>query len=409
MKKTAEYPFKAMDIRCRVAEEDVNLDGKADVLGLSIKMPLERNFHVLLVKLLLLFDCKVQNHARVSYEGLAFVEHGSALPGAALLVTGELRWRQQQPLHHNARDDRYKVCSEVVHPPSPAHCGRDGAEPPGSVSGSSPTGLRWWAAVVGLFWCCRLHDGLAAPHCRPARTATPGSSGVSAVPVMLCRAVAAAVKCLELELSFSSAWCVAEEDVNLDGKADVLGLSIKMPVEQNFHVLLVKLLLLFDCKVQNHARVSYEGLAFVEHGSALPGAALLVTGELRWRQQQPLHHNARDDRYKRSVIDNSRLSSFALERILKDYAKRNVTTHLSNVLSTWKKAKGTPSHFEITVKIRYPTEVILFRPGLWQVLKQAWIQYLAFLFVFLMVGRCAKEFVLGSRILETFSQHDAIQ
>lgn len=44
----------------QVAEEDVNLDGKADVLGLSIKMPLERNFHVLLVKLLLLFDCKVK-------------------------------------------------------------------------------------------------------------------------------------------------------------------------------------------------------------------------------------------------------------------------------------------------------------------------------------------------------------
>lgn len=50
-----------------------------------------------------------QKQARVSYEGLAFVEHGSALPGAALLVTGELRWRQQQPLHHDAQDDRYKV------------------------------------------------------------------------------------------------------------------------------------------------------------------------------------------------------------------------------------------------------------------------------------------------------------
>ncbi|KAM7303967.1 hypothetical protein ISCGN_013869 [Ixodes scapularis] len=91
--------------------------------------------------------------------------------------------------------------STPLHQPTAAEMAPN---PPGSVSGTSPAGLRWWAAVVGLFWCCRLHDRLTAPHRRPARTATPGSSGVSTVPVMLCGAVAATVKCLELELSGSS-------------------------------------------------------------------------------------------------------------------------------------------------------------------------------------------------------------
>ncbi|KAM7298198.1 kinesin-like protein KIF23 [Ixodes scapularis] len=37
------------------------------------------------------------------------------------------------------------VCSEVVHPPSPAHCGRDGAEPPGQRVWDFPS----WSPLVG--------------------------------------------------------------------------------------------------------------------------------------------------------------------------------------------------------------------------------------------------------------------
>ncbi|XP_042145451.1 uncharacterized protein LOC120838008 [Ixodes scapularis] len=72
-----------------------------------------------------------------------------------------------------------QVCSEVVHPPSSAHCGRDGAEPLGRCVWDFPS----WSPLVGggrwSFWCFRLHDRLAAPHCRPARTATPVSSCIS--------------------------------------------------------------------------------------------------------------------------------------------------------------------------------------------------------------------------------------
>lgn len=107
---------------------------------------------------------------------------GGLRPALGVLAAGAKRLRRSAPRS-----------STPLHQPTAAEMAPN---PPGSVSGTSPAGLRWWAAVVGLFWCCRLPDGLAAPHCRSARTATPGSSGVSAVPVMLCRAVAATVKCL---------------------------------------------------------------------------------------------------------------------------------------------------------------------------------------------------------------------
>ncbi|KAM7313299.1 uncharacterized protein ISCGN_003174 [Ixodes scapularis] len=55
------------------------------------------------------------------------------------------------------------VCSEVVHSPSPAHCGRDGAAPPGRRVWDFPS----WSPLVGggrwSFWCFRLHDRLTAP------------------------------------------------------------------------------------------------------------------------------------------------------------------------------------------------------------------------------------------------------
>ncbi|KAG0419433.1 hypothetical protein HPB47_004116 [Ixodes persulcatus] len=78
-----------------------------------------------------------------------------------------------------------QVCSEVVHP-----------------TFTSPLRPRWRRTPRAA--CLGLPQLVSA-----ARTATPVSSGVSAVPVMLCGAVAATGKCLELELSFSSAWCVS--------------------------------------------------------------------------------------------------------------------------------------------------------------------------------------------------------
>lgn len=194
-----------------------------------------------------------------------------------------------------------------------------------------------------------------------------------------------------------------EEDFDSDGKMDELVLTVKMPLPKSFDVRNVKILLLFDCRIKAYARVSYEGLAFVNHDSSIPGSQLSLTGELRLHQGELVRHWSHDRRFEHSVIqeDSSIMSSFNLGFILDEYSKRNVTTKLSNIQSTWTTALGA-AHFSANLRIRYPVEIVWYRPGTWLVLKHAWTQYLAFLAIFLFLGQRVKEFVFANEILETY-------
>lgn len=194
-----------------------------------------------------------------------------------------------------------------------------------------------------------------------------------------------------------------EEDFDSDGKMDELILSIKMPLPGSFGVLNVKTLLLFDCKIETYTEVSYEGLAFVDHTSSIPGSGLSLVGELRLHQKELLQLGSRNHRFEHSVLegDSSAVSAFNLDHILGDYLKRNVTTQLSSVQSTWKTASNA-THFLANVRIKYPVEILWYCPGMWQVLRHAWTQYLAFLAIFLFLGERTKEFVFANQVLETY-------
>ncbi|KAL3185170.1 hypothetical protein MRX96_031046 [Rhipicephalus microplus] len=175
-----------------------------------------------------------------------------------------------------------------------------------------------------------------------------------------------------------------EEDFDYDGKMDELSLGIQMPLPRKFDVLCVKILLLFDCRIATYTRVSYEG-------------------ELRLHQKELLRPGSHDSRFEHSIItqDSSSMSSFSLDYILDLYSRRNVTTQLSSVQSTWRAASNA-THFFAKLRIKYPVEILWYRPGVWQVLKHAWTQYLAFLAIFLLLGERMKEFVFGNQILETY-------
>ncbi|XP_070385900.1 transmembrane protein 231 isoform X2 [Dermacentor albipictus] len=193
-----------------------------------------------------------------------------------------------------------------------------------------------------------------------------------------------------------------EEDFDSDGKMDELNLSVKMPLPKKFDVLRVKILLLFDCRIATYTRVSYEGLAFIDHSSSISGSELSLTGELRLHQKELLRRGSHDSRFEHSIInlDSSSVSTFSLDFILDEYSKRNVTTQLYNVQSTWRAASGA-THFLANLRIKYPVEILWYRPGVWQVLKHAWTQYLAFLAIFLLLGERTKEFVFA-RSMDTW-------
>uniref|UniRef100_A0A3B3DTN4 Transmembrane protein 231 n=1 Tax=Oryzias melastigma TaxID=30732 RepID=A0A3B3DTN4_ORYME len=154
---------------------------------------------------------------------------------------------------------------------------------------------------------------------------------------------------------------VREEDLNQDGKLDLLTLQLQLPLRNTEEVYSVQLLLTF----------SYQLFVSVVDGSS-PFA-----------------------------------SAYDLENIVRSYQARNLTTVLSCPMPVWTVGRAAGSPFELNVEIRYPVEVTAltlsstYRPGFWETIKFAWIQYVSILLVFIWVFERIQRFVFQNQVLTT--------
>lgn len=166
-----------------------------------------------------------------------------------------------------------------------------------------------------------------------------------------------------------------------------------------------------------------ETLAYVHYASGLPGRALDFDGELTLRQTWPLTVRGWRDRawppvrpvglmwwcvimhgstwqvvggYKSLYSDEPLLdaeSSTLAARdlvpstILRRYRSRNVTTHVQGEY-VWSRqaaqaydASASRPVFNLTASLRYPVTRVSYTPEVAEVLKSAWMQYLAMLVV----------------------------
>nr|CAD7437698.1 unnamed protein product [Timema bartmani] len=201
-----------------------------------------------------------------------------------------------------------------------------------------------------------------------------------------------------------------EEDINQDGKFDELNIEIQVQLQQTDIALSVKLFLLFDYKLYKMSVFHMESLGVVQHSSSLPGARLDVVADLRLVQKQLLYSRGRDSRFNMSVFDLTRLvpDAFNLQTLFKEYARRNVavcslsvTTRLSNVYPLWTAGRASDMPFIVSAVVHYPEETILYRPGFWQVIKWAWVQYLSVFIIFVFIFRLIKEYVFSNQLVFT--------
>ncbi|XP_057671454.1 transmembrane protein 231-like [Diorhabda carinulata] len=80
--------------------------------------------------------------------------------------------------------------------------------------------------------------------------------------------------------------------------------------------------------------------------------------------------------YDRPIIEDQYESKhFLIENIVERYNDRNVSTHLTNIYTFIK--KENLQTFKLKLNVKYPEDSIYYRPGFWQVLKIAWVQYIA--------------------------------
>ncbi|KAL2094027.1 hypothetical protein ACEWY4_011339 [Coilia grayii] len=205
-----------------------------------------------------------------------------------------------------------------------------------------------------------------------------------------------------------------EEDQNQDGKLDLLNLQLELPVSSEEQVYSIQLLLTFSYQLFRMSTVVMQTLAFVQHSSPVPGSQLFVSGDLCLEQRVPLPHRGLHTTYNVSVIDGNSpfASSYDLVNIIGEYQKRNLTTVFSCPSPVWTVGRAAEAPFKISAVVRYPVEVISYRPGFWEMIKLAWIQYVSVLLIFLWVFRRIQDFVYQNQVLPTvpvlpFKQHTA--
>ncbi|XP_059402142.1 transmembrane protein 231 [Carassius carassius] len=180
---------------------------------------------------------------------------------------------------------------------------------------------------------------------------------------------------------------VQEEDRNQDGKSDFLVLQINIPLKPEEQMFGVQLLLTFSYQLFRMSTVVMQTLAFVQRSSPVPGSQLFICGDLKLNQRTPLPHRGLHSTYNVSVINGSSLfaSTYDLTNIIRLYQQRNLTTDLSGVIPVWTLGRAVNSPFQISAQINYPEETITYRPGFWETIKFAWIQFVSILLIFLLV------------------------
>uniref|UniRef100_I3JY08 Transmembrane protein 231 n=1 Tax=Oreochromis niloticus TaxID=8128 RepID=I3JY08_ORENI len=220
---------------------------------------------------------------------------------------------------------------------------------------------------------------------------------------------------------------VREEDQNQDGKLDLLVFQLQLPLKPNEQVYSIQLLLTFSYQLFRMSTVVMQSLAYVQHSSCVPGAKLFISGDLRLQQRTPLPHRGLYNIYNESVIDGSSpfASAYDLENIIRTYQDRNLTTVLSCPMPLWTIGRAAAAPFELKAEIRYPVEGLMFdtpdsgvwclifvivsaltspstyRPGFWETIKFAWIQYVSILLIFLWVFERIQTFVFQNQVLTT--------
>lgn len=192
-----------------------------------------------------------------------------------------------------------------------------------------------------------------------------------------------------------------ENDTNRDGVNDILQLKVEFSgLSQT--VSSVQLMLFFQVKLSLFSSLVMQSLVHISPSYSSPSARLWVGGELALRQKTPLPAVGRYLYYNTSIFNTGSLfaADYGTAKILSSYQRRNITTVLENVYLVWE--SGTSSgNFTLEMELLYPVQTITYVPGFWQLVKFAWIQYLALLVVFWTVLRCLQSFVFRNQIILT--------
>ncbi|KAJ8600718.1 hypothetical protein CTAYLR_003929 [Chrysophaeum taylorii] len=212
-----------------------------------------------------------------------------------------------------------------------------------------------------------------------------------------------------------------EIDKNRDAIPDRLHLSVLVPLQRGETILASSFVAFFNVKLRNRARLEMETIAYSGANSPLPGSALFVDGDYTLRQRWPLRAKGG---YQLPYDNTPLLDPTSLDlaanqavfpRLLAAYRQRNNTMNFDGRYEVWTPVLAPVDNdfghqtFNLTVNLHVKTADVLYTPTASEVLKVAWIQYLAIFVVvaYLLDQLCA--FVFYNQLVDTEMTVETLQ
>ena len=211
-------------------------------------------------------------------------------------------------------------------------------------------------------------------------------------------------------------------DDNHDGLNDRLEFSLAMPLKPTEQVSGMSAMLLADVALQDRAKVAFDTALLVHYDSGAAINNVQLSGDLQLRQTWPLQVRggmklpyAESPLLPLVVPAGTSESRYSAASIADHASARNLTSifALTYALAEHVQTGGVPlthdlHYFNATISLRVPQQQVWYTPGVSEVLKWAWVQYVSlFVVVSFLVNRLSS-FVFRHQLLHTYSTADIL-
>ncbi|KAJ3031206.1 UNVERIFIED_CONTAM: Chromodomain-helicase-DNA-binding protein 1-like [Siphonaria sp. JEL0065] len=178
---------------------------------------------------------------------------------------------------------------------------------------------------------------------------------------------------------------VSEVDETNDGIADYLSFTIRVPLQPTDSIQRVRVAMFLRYDLESVARMTMQSAILFDESTSVSASSFRINADLRIVQRELLFPPIDNYDYNTAIMNYTFLStgkntdSYLWSKIIERYEDRNIRTKL-DVTSppTWESPRAINQPFTIHGKIRYSKDMYSYRPSIMEVLKAAWIQYLAY-------------------------------
>jgi transmembrane protein 231 len=214
----------------------------------------------------------------------------------------------------------------------------------------------------------------------------------------------------------------AELDDDMDGVNDRIEVSVLMPLQASEQVMGMSMMFTHDIKIQNRARYSFDSATLIQHEASSAIVDVKIDGDLMVRQTWPLSTRggfkapySGSPLMSESISVGTPVSDFEVNEIMSQASARNLSINFVPRFKTARRTTDAPSvdlggrTFNATITMRIPHQPIWVTPSVSEVLKDAWMQYVAFFIVVAFLLYRMSSFVFRYRLLETYTTADVVR